>query len=855
MRLTRILLWSTGILLAAILVACLMLALFFPRDSLEERLKGSLNDRLRPLRVDFSRIRLFWKDGPGLSVDELRLFASGTQAGHDAFLSVDRLTFRPSLEDLAGRQMALHFIVESPAFRSDQAEGTVPALAGIAGALAQGLGARQVGQRGAADSPRPESLSSLIPLPGGFTLTGASLEIRDGALDAAPSFAMSGMQASLRVEPDLSFQAELMKGALRWSRDEKGRLRLSSIVGAEIRGRAVSLEGSQVAGTLRLEETVLEWRARTAVLPEPVKLTFRLEGMPDRVLSIPEILLTGPGLEIGMAGSTKLKEDGPWEIEIRDLRAKVESWQPFCSLAFPEIALSGKLSVLAERVKVEPGRVVLPALREGSFRTTRAEGLSCEGLVLRFTEGRLSRADLGGTTVSLGGLNVNIEQQEGGWTGTMELARLEAMGGEAFRVSGPVSVSARWSERGTASTAILAVDLTRASLAYRDLLDKPPDVSLQLGVRARIHPDEIRVGRAFLNLGDTEWTLEGSVRDPARPFLNARLAPDIVSLEALARISPVLQAHALGGRVEVKELTLAGRLGAIRESAVLQARVASKDLTVHGTSVKGVYAQAFYGDQKLAIDPVVIQPGTGMISAAFSADFSRAYLQEGLHQYYGTLQIDHVEMDELLRLASARLEGTARGSADANLAFRGTGLAWPEAAVNLEAKARIYLNHLALDGEDGEDTDSKEALAERLGHIVEGIDSEETVPQEEDLINPEQERLLTANRAAGWFTIRDGSIHTDNLVAIYEGKLIEIQGSVDLAGRLQVEKGKLFTGGRMVPFRLDCRLGEERCRPSPDLEETGKSAAAELSAGVRLLSETAQGVYQDLSFESRGQAK
>ncbi len=124
---------------------------------------------------------------------------------------------------------------------------------------------------------------------------------------------------------------------------------------------------------------------------------------------------------------------------------------------------------------------------------------------------------------------------------------------------------------------------------------------------------------------------------------------------------------------------------------------------------------------------------------------------------------------------------------------------------------------------------------------MEGIDAEETVPQEEDLIHPEQERLLTANRAAGWFTVGEGSIHTDNLVAIYEGRLIEIQGSVDLAGRLQVEKGKLFNGGRMVPFRLDCMLGAERCRPSPDLEEMGKSAAAELS-------DAAKGVYRDLPF-------
>jgi hypothetical protein len=825
-----------------------MLALFFPRDSFEERLRGSLNDRIHPLRVDFSRVLLFWEDGPGLSVDELRLFASGKQADHDPILSADRLTFRPSLKDLAARQVAAHFIVESPSFRLDQAEGEVPALAGILGAFAQGLGAPQVGQRGAGSSRRPESLSALVPLPADFALTGVSLEMRDGALDAGPSSAISGMRASLTVQSDLSFIAAITKAGLRWSRDANGALRLSSIVGAEVRGRAISLEGLQVEGTLRLEETVLEWQERTATVAEPVRLGFRLQAMPDRVLSFPKIQLAGPGLEIGMAGSTSLKKDGPGEIEIRDLRAKVENWRAFCSLVLPETTLSGKLAVLAERIEIDPGRIVVPALRQGSFGTTRPEGLACEGLTLRFTEGRLSRADLGGTAVSLDGLNVNIEQQEGGWTGTTRLARLEATAGENLRVSGPVSVKARWSEKGSGSTAILVVDLTRGRLAYKDLLDKPPDVSLQLGIRALISPDKIRVRRAFLNLGDTEWTVEGSVSAPARPFLSARLAPNMVSLGALAAISPVMKEHALGGRVEIKELALAGRLRAIRESAVLKARVAGKDLTVHGTSVKGLYGQAIYGDQKLTIDPVLIQPTTGMISAVFSADSSEACQQEGLQQYHGALQIDHVELDELLRLASPRLEGKARGIADANIAFRGKGPAWPEAAAAMEAKARVHVNHLALNGGDDQGEDSDEALGERLGHIVEGIDTVETVPQEEDLIDPEQERLLTANRAAGWFTMQEGSIHTDNLVAIYQGRLIEIQGSLDLAGHLQVETGKLFNGGRMVPFRLDCRLGEESCKPGPDLEEMGRGAAAELSAVIRRIPETVQGVYRDLSF-------
>ena len=77
---------------------------------------------------------------------------------------------------------------------------------------------------------------------------------------------------------------------------------------------------------------------------------------------------------------------------------------------------------------------------------------------------------------------------------------------------------------------------------------------------------------------------------------------------------------------------------------------------------------------------------------------------------------------------------------------------------------------------------------------------------------------------------------------------MEIHGSVDRAGRLHVEAGRLFIGGRMIPFRLDCRLGKERCRPSPDAGAMGKSAAAELAGGIRTLADGARGVFRDLLF-------
>ena len=132
--------------------------------------------------------------------------------------------------------------------------------------------------------------------------------------------------------------------------------------------------------------------------------------------------------------------------------------------------------------------------------------------------------------------------------------------------------------------------------------------------------------------------------------------------------------------------------------------------------------------------------------------------------------------------------------------------------------------------------------------MLEVLDPHEAGPQPNPPGKSEGEPRLGTNRAAGWFTMRDGITSTDNLVAVYEGKLVEIRGSVDLSGRLHVETGRLFVGGRMIPFQIDCMPGKESCTPRPDLEEMGKSAAAELGNAARTLSEATAGVFKDLLF-------
>jgi hypothetical protein len=866
MRSRHILGWSTGILLSAVLAGCVCLFFSFPWKRCQEKLKESLRARLG-LSVDFERLEVFFRGGPGISIEPFRVSPAGKHAGKDTFLAADRLTFIPSLKGLARGQIDARIFLEAPALHlSRQAAGDAPSAAAVLGAFTRGTGSRPPGGSLAPDrgpSPRPKSLSDLIPLPGGFTLTGVSLAVQQGSLtvaplsdeepEPAPPLGILGVRGSLRVEQDLSFRLDLADGSLQWNQPAAGPALVAGMLSAEISGRALSLDEARIAATIRLADGMIKWRERAVALTEPIQISCNVEGKAEEALLVSQILLTGPGMEIGMSGSTRLS-DTLSAIDIRDLRVKVEDWQPFCSLLRPGTAFSGRLSLAAERLGLDPARLALPAFRFDSFRPEPPAGLTTEGLEVHLSEGRLSQTDLRGCTASLEGLAILLEQKDREWTATIESARLETIGqtsgGEAFRFSGPFSAKARWSEEEAASVAILAADLTGARIVCPNLLDKPQNVPLDVGVRARVMRDEIRLAAAFLHLGETELTLKGAVRDRSDPLLDARLATNVLSLDSLAPMLPAVRGDSLGGRMEIKELAVSGRLRRMRESLLIKARVASKDLRLHGTAVKGLYAQAVFGQRKLTVSPALIQPASGMIEAMFTADFSQPSRQGDAHPYYGTLKIDHVDIDELARLTRPALAGHAGGTADVNLAFRGSGFDWPGAANNLEAKARICLKDLVLTETEEEHSSesSKESLAGRFLRMLEVLDPHEAGPQPNPPGKSEGEPRLGTNRAAGWFTMRDGITSTDNLVAVYEGKLVEIRGSVDLSGRLHVETGRLFVGGRMIPFQIDCMPGKESCTPRPDLQEMGKSAAAELGSAVRTLSEATAGVFKDLLF-------
>ncbi len=836
MRSTRILPWAAAILLTSILVAGLLIAFFFPWEALEDGLEGTLNARLAPLRVELAGLRPFLREGPGIAIDEVRIFGSGS--GEGPALSGRGAVVRASILHFRAREIAVRIGFERLAVRGDPGGDGTGMIATVLRGLAKGGGRH----------PASENLPELVPLPFGLALTRAALDIPEGSLHAGPSSGLSEARAALRIDRDLSFQAKLENGVLRWQSEPKGPFRLSAVLGAEVRGRLGSAAGGHLEGRVRFRDTEIEGGRGTATFSAPMAFTFRLEAGEEGRLAVPRVLLTGPGLEIGMAGSTRWGEEGAGRVEIRNLRAKIENWEPLNALLSAEDALAGRLSVVAGKLDVEPERFALPAFRKGPFLPEGPEGLSCEGLEVRLTEGRLARTQIGRTSVRLDGLELSLEQRDGGWTGAVRAAELRAGRGEAVRFCGPAAIRMDWSEEQSLGRASLAVDLTRGRLLWQSLLDKPPHVSLQLEARARIRREELLLDRASLRLGDTKWAFGGAVREPARPLLRARLEPNTISLASLAEVFPAARELDLRGDVEVKELGLSARLREFGRSARLRARMAGKDLAVRGTSLEGLYAQAVYREQLLTVRPVVIQPKTGMVELVFSSDFSETFLNAGLHEYYGNLRVDHVAIDDLTRVVAPGLAGRARGTADVNLAFRGSGFSRAEAQAALEARARVRLNGLVLDEREGPEEGPAEGRAGWFEALVRETGDGGPGMQGEERTLPKQEALLQENRAAGCLTVREGRIHTDNLVAIHDGRLIQVRGSIDTEGHLEVERGRIFAGGMRVPFRVDCVITDEGCEPVAVEAESEASPAEELSAALEALSEAARNVYQDLNF-------
>ncbi len=955
MRSGRRLLWSLMILTAAICLAVLaFLFLSRPWEQLEPRLRRALNDRL-PVVVDFDGLRPFLRGGPGLAVDRLRVFA-GKEKGDvgETIFAAERVTVRPLLRDLGERTLGVAIEVDSPRLRLDAAAAAFVQPPTVPGPTLQGPpgeGTRETGQ--------PEGGPSLLRLPGGVSLVDAEVTVRDGTVEqescAVPpgrcpvGLSVTGIGASLRVDGDRSFGVDVTGALLTWKGLEGKGPRVSAALFGRVEGSAGHPERLLGKGRIQLHGLTVGQGDRVLRFPGALQVLGRVEGGAGPAYTFSHLHLSGPGLDLSLQATVDLGDPRGPGLRLREVEGGLSDWEPLRALLAPEVSLSGRLTLRADRIEVAPGPIrLVPSLPPGSFLPTLPSGIRSEGLRIGFTAGHLAVEAGGRGPFVAEGIEMSLEQEEATtWVAKVDLegvripppsagdsaslpshpSEKEGLGidagapeggpeqtistgstvaeedrGEGLgeqgpetnetragttdgagpsipgpgetpasvppreppkidepgppektrspdlpRYSGPLSVRAKWSGTGGTASLVLVVDLSEGGLRYGSLLDKPAGVPLQAGLRARVSREEIRIGRAFLDLGETKWNLSGRLQDPTDPFLALEASSNILALESLAAVSPAFAVRGTKGEIAIRELTLAGRLRDPADTAVVKLRLAGRNLAYHEVPIRGTHLQAVYGKRILTVSPLVIRPQQGMIEAVFSADLSEALLHEGRKQYYGTLKIDHVEIDDLAALVSPEYAGKVRGEADVNLAFRGSGFSWPGAAEALEAKARIHLGHLVIPGTEEEEP--YDGLPRRIARFLRKITGgKEPTPVKKGQVRASQRGALDENRVSGLLTLEGGRIRTENLVALYQGKLIQLQGSLDLDGNLEVELGKLFVGGRMIPFRLECRLGREPCSPKPHLAEMGRCAAEELSQGIQMLSEGAAGVFTDLLF-------
>jgi len=715
-------------------------------------------------------------------------------------------------------------------------------------------------------APGNTALYTFLPLPEWLSLAEASLSLKEGMLQMPSTVSknsrseqrISQVEAVFRLDAaDDDFRLTLKDSHLLRTLDDKHPFSISGRLSGMVRGHTVSpegpvLDGTLTAGNLEFRDEQRQWKTR-----DFVTLDFQLSKVQKQQLTASAFHLAGPGLDIRTKGSLKWK--GPQkEISCQSLKAEIDDWNLLTPLLPANTDISGRLSLEADTVKIRPAEGLSLSFQQDSFRESLLSGLQLEGLRAEISDGKLRLAFSDEHRLNMEGLQATLEKKQGkGWAGKLRAAMLEAVQetfssktqADSLRFSGPVSVQGKSSEGARDTLLVLVVDLSGGRLQYQNLVDKPADVFCQAGLRARFGTEKIEVGKAFLHLGEMALVARGSVTNPGKPFMEMRLATNTLPLDSLTVLSPLAREHGLGGLLSIKALEVNGELQSLKETGNLKARVSGKDLALHNTVVKGLYAQAAYGNQLLTLTPLVIHPGQGIMEASFTADFSDTYLSLEQHQYYGTLKLNNIALNQLITLTCPEFSDRAFGNLDVNLAMRGTGLKWQDAAPNLEAKARVYLHNFSLAEGDAEkggaEKGAKAKSREMLEHLANGDISGPEVASS----HIEEKRLLTSNQASALLSLQEKNITTRNLVAIYEGKVIEIQGALDFSGRLRVDQGRVFFKNKMVPIvPYSCHPGKDSCTPSPDIKAMGKIAATELYNGLRLLSTGASGVFDELLF-------
>jgi len=713
------------------------------------------------------------------------------------------------------------------------------------------------------DPPREH----LRPVPW-LSLEGLEAAVEGGSVRILPAegapagtgLEIQGIHAGLKTQSRAALAFDLREGSLRWQGDGETPWRLSARLKGSVSAKVPAGSRPSADGSFRLEGLDVQGPAGALALPETLEILFsQAEISPGRATAA-GILVRGAGLE-ARSGGALAWSDNASRLSLTGPAAEISDFRSLLYLLPPDTRITGHASLSANAVsfRLDSGP---PSGGAGpSFLIGLPEGLGLESFRARFDQVRVLIPHGGRFRLALEDLQAQVDQEgERQWKGRLDAGSTEialtgppednapknglsASGpGDPVRaeesgpsLSGPLSLQWSWAEQGPSAHAVAVADLTGARAVYQKLLDKPAGVPLQAGARVRFEKDRIEVGRAFLRLGETDWTLSARLAEPADPLLETSLSSGAVSLDRLPEISPAARDHHLQGLLEIQELRLTGRTRSLRETATLQVRLSARELEYNRASLQSVVLRAVYGKQILTVNPLAIRPGEGRVEAALTGDFSGAFRDRGRQQYYGTAKLENVSLDKLVTLVRPQGAGRVSGVLDAKLACRGTGVTWEELRRTLEARARMYVRDFRIHGEGG-------------NRFLDRIAPGEPQAVDPETLDQEARRLLSGNHGSALLSLANETLEVKNLAATYDGKVLEMTGSLDFDGRLRVNPGRLFLQNRMIPFQVDCRLGQGRCVPSPDLRVMGRSAVREMYNSLWTISTGSRDVFKELLF-------
>ncbi|MFC1888935.1 hypothetical protein ACFL4G_04180 [Thermodesulfobacteriota bacterium] len=834
---------------AGLLIVIIYLHFFFDLTDYSRSIVSRLEEDLH-IRISFQQVGIRLLPTPGLSIEH-PIIALDDQGQEQTLLSARRILLKPMLISIRDRLLRCRIVLSEPALNIERAPD------------GQWNIHRLIKTRTPLEEEQEQilphaDLGDLLHLPLGLELESLDFTIKkakalfrdaDGEMDRwRIEISKLGIQGN--IQQDLGTAVAIDSGDLVVRKNGPDSFHLRSLLSGTLSlGKmiqSISFEG-------KVDLDAFEIKAGEAHVPIAHKISIDLQGeKKESSIVVPELLLATQGINCRLNGAITTK--GDLEISLSQAEIDVERLEDFQSfLSFlQEWDIGGSMTFQAEHVRIHPSQD--HSDQEGLLTRWIPSWLSVKQASMVIRDASISNTESGHADLTLKGMNAEITfNEERGLNGEIKTSNtLCALSDQnnnpddnepssRTAVSGPTFIKFKLSEQPDGVNSLVVVDLTDSEVVWSNFLRKPKETPCLLGFRAMGDPEKIHVGRLYLQLDQTEFNMSGEICTLDDPYVRLKAHSNLFSMDSLSSVSPFVREHAISGMVEIRDIRVQGRIRQWQEQMALKGLLAAESLMYNDRQLKAITLDFDYANRVLTLNQAFIRLPQGKLEAIFSVDFSGDYLQRGESQYYGTVKIKEAELNDLLLLCLKDIQDPYYGNVDAHFVFQGTDFTLESLKREIEGKGKIYISNIVLP-ENNEASGGIIAPIKKLFNEFSGEDDERA----KESMSTERMKLLSQNQLSAIATLSDGKVQTRSLVACYDGKLIQIKGGMSLDGVVQVSEGELYLGRRMIPFRIDCHIGQDKCTPKPHYKRIVKNSGKEIGQRLNSLSHQSRNVFTDV---------